>query len=306
MWCPGCKSDVAAEVSTETGRVQCASCGVELAQADGIRERTKDAREILERWSSKSMLDPYGPLPGSRARRPDRPQTSAMAGGHAGSSESSTSHPEPEVPRPRTRSRQPVTNREDSHTDVGPDSQAAQQTSGSARTYRIDSPQGVRDVSQSENRVRAHRRPTQRRLDEPHGKQLSGPHFQVAPPKQPSWMVATGQWLAYIGVLALTIGTAVVVYGHVTGAANYTPTGWLITTVGQMLLFLGVINLVHGAMEQSKDEVSHRIEVIGERLLRIQAETGEALRGPRIPAERYAEGEITESQATTAKDHVQQ
>ena len=199
-----------------------------------------------------------------------------------------------------------MTNRDDSHADIDFDMHSDENTARkSQRTYRIDRPQGVRDVSESDKRVRAHRRPIQRRLDEPHGKQLSGPHFQVAPPKQPSWMVATGQWLAYIGVLGLTIGTAVVVYGHFTGAANYTPTGWLITTVGQMLLFLGVINLVHGGMEQSKDEVSQRIEVIGERLLRIEAQTGEALRGPRIPVERYIEGEISESQSAGTRDQVE-
>ena len=119
---------------------------------------------------------------------------------------------------------------------------------------------------------------------------------------QPSWAVTTGQWLAYVGVLALTIGTVVVLYGYLNGYSDYTPTGWLITTLGQMLLFLGVINMVSGGMEQSNDEVSHRIEVIGERLLRIEAATDEVLRGPRIPAERYAEGQVSESQSTRSRE----
>jgi uncharacterized membrane protein len=127
----------------------------------------------------------------------------------------------------------------------------------------------------------------------------------MAPPKQPSWAVTTGHWLAYTGVLGLTIGTAVVVGGYFGGNSNYTPTGWLIVTVGQMLLFLGVINMVSGGIEQSNDEVTHRIEVLGERLLRMEASTHEALRGPRIPASRYAEGEVAESESSRAESHVE-
>lgn len=98
----------------------------------------------------------------------------------------------------------------------------------------------------------------------------------------------TGQFLAYIGVLGLTVGTAMVIYGHFGGYSQYTPTGWLVTTVAQMLLFLGVINLVSGGIEQTNDDVSARINYLGEQLMRIEQVTEEALRGPRIPAHRYA------------------
>ena len=304
MWCVTCKADVAAEVSPDSGRVQCATCGSEIAQAHGIRERTKDAREILERWSTKSMMDPYGPLPGSRARALEK-RPSAM-----GNIEENTppGAAESEAPRPRTRSQQTVSNR-DQH--MGHEHNAAAESvqperrptqTPSQRTLRIDRPAAVRDVAVSVDRVRGQRRAVHRHIDGPHGKELAGPHFEMAPHKQPSWAVTTGQWLAYVGVLALTIGTVVVLYGYLNGYSDYTPTGWLITTLGQMLLFLGVINMVSGGMEQSNDEVSHRIEVIGERLLRIEAATDEVLRGPRIPAERYAEGQVSESQSTRSRE----
>lgn len=277
MWCPTCKADVAAEVSPDTGSVRCASCGMELAEAQAIRERTRDAREILERWSSRSLLDPFGPLPGNRSRQTAAKQSAAAA------------QPSPAEP-PKTDAR-----------PAAPDQSAAAATSG--RTFRIDAPGSVADITATgSSRARGKGKPVLRYADPGHGKQLAGPHFPVAPARQPGWAIAAGQWLAYIGVLALTVGTAVVVYGHFGGYSNYTPTGWLITTVGQMLLFLGVINLVSGGMEQSNDEVSQRIEILGEQLLRIEAAADQALRGPRIPAERYAEGET--STAVSTRDGV--
>jgi hypothetical protein len=121
------------------------------------------------------------------------------------------------------------------------------------------------------------------------------PHFDVhaaidgnANRRQNSTSLA-GQFLAYAGVLGLTIGTAMIVFGYFGGPESFTPTGWLITTAGQMLLFLGVVTLVSGGMEQTTDEVSRRIERLGDQLLRIENASREhALRGPSVPAERFA------------------
>lgn len=161
-----------------------------------------------------------------------------------------------------------------------------------ARRLRIDSPQSLQDLTETDDaRTRSHGRPATRYLDEPHSAYPPGPHFQVNSPRRSNLTSLTGQFLAYIGVLGLTIGTAIVIYGHFGGYADYTPTGWLVTTVAQMLLFLGVINLVSGGIEQNNDDVSRRINSLGEQLQRIELVTEEALRGPRIPAHRYLEGE---------------
>ena len=90
----------------------------------------------------------------------------------------------------------------------------------------------------------------------------------MSTPKRTNLTSMTGQFLAYLGVLGLTVGTAMVIYGHFGGYSEYTPTGWLVTTVAQMLLFLGVINLVSGGIEQNNEDVSRRINTIGEQLLR--------------------------------------
>lgn len=70
MWCAKCQSDVAAEVSPDNQRVFCAMCGDILSTIDiapnrvsteKLDHRTKDARELLQRWSSGKVIDPFGP-----------------------------------------------------------------------------------------------------------------------------------------------------------------------------------------------------------------------------------------------------
>lgn len=174
------------------------------------------------------------------------------------------------------------------------------------KRFRIDKAESVEAITDTAGqRSRTHARPRQRYIDEAHESQLRGPHFEVSAPKRSNLTSMTGQFLAYLGVLGLTVGTAMVIYGHFGGYSEITPTGWLVTTVAQMLLFLGVINLVSGGIEQNNDDVSRRINTLGEQLLRIEQVTSEVMRGPRIPAHMYAEDrdedkdEVTESQRET-------
>ena len=96
--------------------------------------------------------------------------------------------------------------------------------------------------------------------------------------KSTRWVTLVGQIFAYIGVAGLTVGTSLILMGYFGGPVNYATTGWLVATAGQMLLFLGVITLVSGGMEQTTQEVARRIDTLGERLVRIEqaAERAEA------------------------------
>lgn len=98
--------------------------------------------------------------------------------------------------------------------------------------------------------------------------------------KSSKWVSLVGQIFAYVGVGGLTVGTSLVLMGYFGGPASYITTGWLVATAGQMLLFLGVVTLVSGGMEQTTQEVARRIDTIGERLVRIEqaAERSEAKR----------------------------
>lgn len=158
-----------------------------------------------------------------------------------------------------------------------------------ARRLRIDAPQSFDELADTEShRTRSQSPPKRRYIDDAHSAGPAGPHFRVTA-RRSNLTALTGQFLAYIGVLGLTVGTAIVIYGHFGGYTQYTPTGWLVTTVAQMLLFLGVINLVSGGIEQNNEDVSRRINTLGEQLQRIELVTERALRGPKIPAERYAD-----------------
>lgn len=112
------------------------------------------------------------------------------------------------------------------------------------------------------------------------------------PKKGGNWFGGLGQALAYMGILGLTAGTSLVILGYFGGPAQYAPTGWLITTVGQMLLFLGVVTLVSAGMEQTTVEVKQtvdeslkeltaKLDDMGDRIIRIEHK-GHAP-GPREP-----------------------
>lgn len=133
------------------------------------------------------------------------------------------------------------------------------------------------------------------------------PHFDsenlaVNPEPAPSnWLSVVGPVLAYLGVGLLTVGTVLVLWAWFGGPADYAPTGWLITTAGQMLLFLGIVTLVSGGMEQTTTEVRTRIAHLGDRILRMEhVSRDHALRGPSIPPERFDGG------AVHADDHREQ
>lgn len=169
-----------------------------------------------------------------------------------------------------------------------------------------------RDAAESVGGERPHLtgwpRPQQRYIDERHEPPVRGPHFEVSPPPRSNFTTVIGQGLAYIGVIALLVGTSLVILGHFGGESDYTPTGWLITTVAQMLLFLGIINLVSGGMEQHNDEVARRIHSLTEHLIRIEQTTADAVMAARQAGstrvtEAESNAEAMSSMVTTGEQH---
>lgn len=126
------------------------------------------------------------------------------------------------------------------------------------------------------------------RTDTSHRSAADPVAFQKAPPTNPSnssspggWYNNIGQMLAYLGIICLTAGTCGVIVSYFGGPANYAPYGWLGATIGQMLLFLGIVTLISAGMEQTSqelrqavdqrmDEVTQRLDLIGNRIMRIE------------------------------------
>ena len=186
---------------------------------------------------------------------------------------------------------------------VAPETRIVSNSPMSGRRIRIDGPESVDAVTGTDGRRgRTQTLPKHRYIDDAHDSAMRGPHFEITAPRRSNLTSVTGQFLAYLGVLGLTIGTAMVIYGHFGGYSEYTPTGWLVTTVAQMLLFLGVINLVSGGIEQNNDDVSRRINMLGEQLLRIEQVTTDALKGTRLSPHLYdnPSDDIEETSCETA------
>jgi len=281
MWCPKCQADVAGEVTSDHKRVRCAICSTEISRvsASTAADKTREARELLERWSSGRISESTSP-------------TSLLT---SGTPLKSVTELTPSLP---------------TATPVAPEMKpatVAENSSAKAATrphFRVDQRRAVRTTSTPQSTPAA--APTQsarpqfqpqprqstRRLDRAH--EYAGPHFEIptavdAPRRRGNnWSSIIGQLLAYAGVAMLTVGTVLVIWGYFGGPMAYTPTGWLIATVGQMLLFLGIVTIVSGGMEHTTQEVCRRIDFLGDRILRVeQASRNQALRGPSIPAEQF-------------------
>ncbi|WP_417384582.1 hypothetical protein [Gimesia sp.] len=241
MWCTSCQSDVAAEVSSDSKRVQCATCGSDLGTtaAARISDKTKEARELLARWSNREILDPYGPITRSESR--------------AQSSASLFQQPEPQrtepLPQPVQKSTtEPAHALQRSNPNFDSDTAVEE-------TYAYEAPEPEYEDDFEETivpRLHSEYRDIQDLIEEDDQK--------------PNWLGLVGQLMAYGGVAVLTIGTTLVLWGYYGGPANYASTGWLISTAGQMLLFLGVITLVSAGMEQTTISVSRRIDRLGKRI----------------------------------------
>lgn len=290
MWCIKCQADVAAEMAPDNRRILCASCGSQIRSVPLLptEDKTRQARELLERWSKKKWA---GESEAAEANDLETDPIEAQADSREGI-KSSFRIDDPH-PNHLGSSSPPRIAREPSEAKPG--------TSRRVSQLPPTSPSRGAQVSPSLTQ-RAH---------EPHPYSAPPPHFPGEPLTEEEPLVQNsssklqafwGQMLAYAGVLALTVGAAFVLMGYFGGPQwqSYTPTGWLITITGQMLLFLGVVTLVSGGMEQTAEEVARRIDKLGNRLIRIEwASQNHALKGPSIPAEHFEPGGApqTETQA---------
>ncbi|MGC1273062.1 MAG: hypothetical protein WBC44_05100 [Planctomycetaceae bacterium] len=242
MWCDRCRTDAAAEISSSTGHAACATCGHDLGSIR--RPATDHARELLKKWSAGIDLEekpePIVARPDLTAPTPSR--DSALAD-MASADRDRVRRPAEPVPPP---------------------------------CETEENPASIEPLVVSMPFVAPDETPSAIRIDAAHAEGAKTPHFDVQmaiaarSEKSGNASQVIGQVLAYAGVLSLTVGTALVIWSYFGGESDYAPTGWLVATGGQMLLFLGVVTLVAGSLEQTNRDVRVRVESIGERLARIE------------------------------------
>ena len=313
MWCPNCQSGTPSDIHGDGSRLKCVHCGGVVAfppargsgggdaeTAGGVRGsatggRSRDARELLARWSNVDPLDPFGPVGVSKKTAAHEGlKTGSDSSANSGAAAGSKQKPKPQFRIDRAHSQAHQAGGSEPKPIPEQPAVGAHAGSVSAATTRTSS-QIVSPPSTGEQRT--WRADGAHPLAGWHGKAKLLANQSEQPNASTNWMQAVGQLTAYIGVLGLTVGTAIVLWGYFGGPIELTPTGWLVATVGQMLLFLGVVTLVSGGMEQTAVEVSRRVETLGDRILRIENVTREhLLKGPHFPMTSVAADEGTDAE----------
>ncbi len=379
MWCGKCQADVAAEVSPDNQRVFCTACGTLLSTIDApptrpasdrvAADKTKDARELLQRWSTAKVVDPFGPPMQKRELAelpplPSSPKTVAqptpvtqqipsiaqpvVIARSAGSSpasdgsakdgndndsqanslcaeESANPSPPPlEIPSFSTPAAEVPVTRDTNQLIASPvidvsaanaipvesslpaataSASAAGRGQAQTPTIRVDAAHPpdhfigaptAMPRNQSAAGPFVHKTVAAEPSREIHRPLLRFPSWDAAvwrtePSAAGSWSSAAGQFLAYLGVLVLTAGTCLVVWSYYGGPANYAPTGWLVATAGQMLLFFGIVTLVSGGLEQTTEQVNKRIEQLGDHIIRIEQTAREMNQRGAVPPPHFGE-----------------
>ena len=278
-------SPASIRVESATEQVNCTD------SPNDINPRTADATKKTQRAALRRS-------PLQRRFQPERPVSESSAGPDTVTRKLRLDQTGADAEN--SQAKEPVTSLPSS---TAPETKIVSNSPRPGRRFRVDGAESLDSVTGTDGRrARTRGLPKRRYIDEAQETQLRGPHFEVSTPRRTNLTSMTGQFLAYLGVLGLTVGTAMVIYGHFGGYSEYTPTGWLVTTVAQMLLFLGVINLVSGGIEQNNEDVSRRINTIGEQLLRIEQVTSNAMKGPKLPAHLYADD--AEAQHATTRETV--
>lgn len=278
MWCPQCQADVSTELSENGQSINCTNCGNEIrkTQAPSLHPEIQRARQLIEELSVDGIETEAKPAFGKPAAKTKK------SDGDSG---------------------------RDRVTEKPAAERAANPRVAGARNFRVDGPHRTERGSHTpppndtvESGDSPPRKP-ERREDEAH-LTVAAPHFDLAAmPRNANAGKAEsiwGQLLAYGGVGVLTVGTALVLWGYFGGPAQYAPTGWLVATAGQMLLFLGVVTLISGGMQQTTQQVTSRVEYIGSRMLRFEQTAEQLLRGPHFGREGQASKETTGQSDETA------
>jgi len=326
MWCENCQTEVAAEVAVD-GSVTCGTCG-EILPGKHVNppdDPLRGAQELLDRWSKEPLLEPLSSPPGKEASHlseseEDSEQEPPEEAVENSGDEDTVEPPEvvepianidPELPAaqkpkfrfdaahvPEERTPEPKPEKVQEPDPVSAPITSEVSAEGAVEEPVVESSQEV--VTEPEPVAQEQSEFQPQRVDAAQPVAISSvPHIDIQQliderlaqeQRGINWLVLAGQWLSYLGVLGLTAGAALIVYGYFGGNSDMTPKGWMLTTAGQMLLLLGIVTLISGGLEQSNDEVNTRIELLGEQMLRFERETKEQLlRGPKIPAAQYAE-----------------
>lgn len=241
MWCSSCQSEVAAKVSTDNNRLFCASCGKELdmgVHTHGL-EKTREAQDLLKRWSSENQEEL---VPAGRQEIHEPAHSSVPPENHAASWEEEKPFIDQKISEAIYSSQN---HQRENFTQTYPANEKKSESVNFSQKSPVQSPSISTTVDIQSTITRDK-------------------------PQNTNWVGFFGQLLSYGGVALLTVGTCMVLLGYFGGKEGYAPQGWLISTVGQMALLLGIVTLVSCGIETSSNEITNHITSLDERILRIE------------------------------------
>ena len=278
MWCATCQANVAQPTDNEAAA--CPRCGTALKVPPSA---TDQARDLLQHWAEDNPLEaPTPPTPEPVGHSPKQSKRQFRV---------DAAHPQHQGKRQdKPKTEKPVTAATPPVTDPVPQQPLASQTAN-PKTPQPKSPKASKDsladVASTLANFSVDGQPAASPTapDPNPGVTASSTSDSVSDnnsentPGIPSGGTTSavthstslwGQILAYIGVLGLTAGGALIVWNGFGHAPLNTPTSWLIATGGQMLLFLGIVTLVSSGLEQTNEDMNRQIRLLGEQLLRIE------------------------------------
>lgn len=230
---------------------------------------SKDPKELLARWASDEILDPFGPVP----------QHNTESAADVTPHEIPPITDDKQITVPQLAKGSPINDSAlpSDWPEIGVDS-VSESVVDDGSSITEPAPEYVvsEDSADAVVKIPAEfEQPLEEQPVRQASEELSRPKsFESSASiktKGGGSLLMIGQILSYIGVLSLTIGTTFVLWGYFgENHPNYAPMGWLVLTAGQMLLFLGVVTLVSGGMEQTTAEVAQRIDALGEHIFRIE------------------------------------
>jgi len=236
MWCECCKADVAAELSSDHRRFSCTRCGMELGHAVGASSRPVMPRVADSERDARELLARWSAMSVLEPLQHAPPSDAPML--PMGAAAASTVRVEP--------ARVIVTETTVPHETEPATAAVEPAPAPHHKRHRRDAAAKTVRLPQSSEPLAS---------------------------RTISWSQLAGHLAAYGGVGLLSIGMTLVIWSYFGGPLAYAPTGWLLTTVGQMLLYLGVVTLVASGLEQTTDAVTLQMRQMGEKIERLESES---------------------------------
>ncbi|GIX04100.1 MAG: hypothetical protein KatS3mg113_1106 [Planctomycetaceae bacterium] len=81
------------------------------------------------------------------------------------------------------------------------------------------------------------------------------------------WVSSVALGTAYLGIAGLTVGTTLMIWGHFGAVPGLSPLGWLLISLGQMGLFLGLLTLVACWFEHTQRMLKRRLKKLHRRFI---------------------------------------